>query len=354
MASILNIGLDIGNSDVKTSLTSTPSGYGEYNKIPYGASEALIYEGVNYVPDIERFPYVRDKTVDEKCFVLSLFGIAKEIVTLVSKKCNSAEEVQAKIDSVTHINLGVGLPPAHISNLRESLENYYRTNFGNGISFSYMTEETRKKKSNEILTYAGTYHFNNLKLNVLGVYPQDLAAALIAPSLQKKKDDENYFTNRYSVSGYYAIDIGGFTVDVVPIINKRPRVAECVSLEYGVLRLCGEIEKIVNREFDINLSDTQIQNVLIGEQTALSTEVIEAIESVAADWVTKIINQIRRGGLEFNAMPVIFLGGGSVLLKNQIESNKMIKQCEHTFISTVNANACGFKAFVQSEAAKKG
>lgn len=353
MTGILNIGLDIGNSDVKTSLSTTPSGYSEYKRIPYGANEALIFNGINYVPDIERFPYARDKTVDEKCFILSLFGIAKEIVTLLSKKCDSAEEVQKKINNISHINLGVGLPPAHISNLRESLESYYKENFGEGISFSYMTEDVRKKKSNDLLMYGGTYSFN-LALNFVGVYPQDLAAALIAPSLQKKRDDETYFTNRYSVSGYYAIDIGGFTVDVVPIINKRPRVSECVSLEYGVLRLCGEIEKIINREYDINLSDAQIQNVLMNEQTALPSQVIETIEDVAADWVTKIINQIRRGGLEFNATPVIFLGGGSVLLKNQIESNKMIKQCEHTFITTVNANACGFKAFVQSEAAKKG
>ena len=353
MANVINIGLDIGNSDVKTSLTTTPSGYGEYNRVPYGATEVLAYEGVNYVPDIERFPYQRDKTVDEKCFILSLMGIAKEIVTTFSKKSESAEEVQKRIDGLSYINLGVGLPPAHISNLRDSLEKYYRENFGDGVTFSYTTEERRKKKTNDILAYAGTYNFH-LKLNALGVYPQDLAAALIAPSLQKKKDDDNYFTNRYSVSGYYAIDIGGFTVDVVPIIDKRPRVSECVSLEYGVLRLCGEIEKIVNREFDTNLTDQQVQNVLMGEKTALSPAVVQTINDIASDWVSKIINQIRRGGLEFNATPVIFLGGGSVLLKNQIEANKMIKQCEHTFITTVNANACGFKAFIQNEAMRKG
>ena len=64
--SIINVGVDIGNSDSKTPHSTTYSGFTETSAIPYGATEALIFKGVVYVPDIERFPYVKDKTRDSK------------------------------------------------------------------------------------------------------------------------------------------------------------------------------------------------------------------------------------------------------------------------------------------------
>lgn len=41
---IINLGLDIGNYDVKTVNTSTPSGFNVFTTKPYGVSEYLLYE----------------------------------------------------------------------------------------------------------------------------------------------------------------------------------------------------------------------------------------------------------------------------------------------------------------------
>ncbi len=339
MNKTINMGLDVGNFDTKTQFTSTCSGFNEFSKIPYGTTEALIINGTCYVPDLERFPYVRDKTDDNKCFILSLFGIAKDIIASLSGKCETEEELQRKINEIKTVNLGVGLPPAHMSLLRDKLIAYYKERFGDGITFSY---------------YSGVGSFQpqeyrfNISLGVIGVYPQDLAAALIAANLCRKTNDPNFLTNKYRESGYYAIDIGGYTVDVVPIVNGIPRVSECVSYELGILRLYGQIDKDVNNEFGYPINDTNIQNVLEGKATALKPEVIEMINDEANEWVNKIINQIRRGGLEFNAMPVIFLGGGSALLKKAINSNKIVSNCEHIFLTNPRANAIGYKAFISN------
>lgn len=340
------VGLDVGNYDTKTTHSTTSTGYGEYSKIPYGSTEALSYNNIYYVPDTERFPYVRDKTGDEKCFILSLFGIAKESLLTIANTahCETPEELEEKIGELEVVHLGVGLPPAHISALSDKLKAYYKNYFKGGVDFSWYGQV----KDMPIHIY--DFHVN---LGSIEVYPQDLTAALIAANMVHKQNDPNYITNRYAMSGYYAIDFGGYTVDVVPIERNVPRVKDCVSLELGVLRLYADIEKVVNREFELTLPDSIIQSVLMDEPTSLQPETKQLIKDEASEWVNQVFNQIRRGGLEFNAMPIVLLGGGSTLLRSQIENNKFIKNCEHTYISNPNANALGYYAFLKNSLIKK-
>jgi plasmid segregation protein ParM len=335
---IANIGLDVGNHDTKTPNSVTNSGFSKFPKIPFAADEALFYNGSWYVPDVERFPYRRDKTTDDKCFILSLFGIAKEIVTKASNTCATEEEIKERVESIGYINLGVGLPPAHMITLKEKTIEYYTTYFGNGIEFTYVAKDIEG-------VVPGRYDFN-LKLNCVEVFPQDLSAAMVAPDILKRTKDDTFITKKYKLSGYYAIDIGGYTVDVVPIINGKPRVADCISLEYGVLRLYGEVVKIINQEYGISLSNEIIEHVLKNEATALNQKVIDRIYDVTTEWVTRIINEIRKMGLEFNATPVLFLGGGSKLLKKYINTNAIIKDCEHSFVTDPKANAIGYKKYL--------
>ena len=83
---IINLGLDIGNYDVKTVNTSTPSGFNVFTTKPYGVSEYLLYEGKYYIPSMDRFAYVQDKTKNENAFVMSLFGISKELIARAKKE----------------------------------------------------------------------------------------------------------------------------------------------------------------------------------------------------------------------------------------------------------------------------
>lgn len=336
---IVNIGLDVGNFDTKTPLSVTNSGFSKFTKIPFGSDEALYLDGSWYVPDAERFPYSRDKTVDDKCFILSLFGIAKEIMTAVSQTCSNVNQVVEKIENVGYVNLGVGLPPAHMMTLNDKLISYYKEHFGEHVEFVYYSRTTNGLGE-------GRYNFN-LKLSNVMVFPQDLTAALAAAKILRKTKDPEFLTIKFKKAGYYAIDIGGYTVDVVPIVEGKPQVANCLSLELGVLRLYGEIAKIINQEFGITLTNEIIENVLQGTPTVIKEDVISRINDITTEWVTRIINEIRKMGLEFNAVPVLFLGGGSALLKTYINKNVIISGCEHSFLTNPKANAIGYKEYLK-------
>ena len=100
------IAIDHGNKLIKVP-THEPftAGVQESESPPYGG-ETLKYQGKYYTLSDKRIPYHRDKTEDERFFILTLFAIAYELQAMGSYSPN-----------VMRIQLAVGLPPAHYSGL---------------------------------------------------------------------------------------------------------------------------------------------------------------------------------------------------------------------------------------------
>ena len=73
------IGMDHGNRLIKL-VKSEPftCGLAESEVRPYG-TDVLSYKDKYYQLSDQRIPYHRDKTEDDRYFILTLFGIAKEI-----------------------------------------------------------------------------------------------------------------------------------------------------------------------------------------------------------------------------------------------------------------------------------
>ena len=69
-----------------------------------------------YTLSQQRIPYMRDKTKDDRFFILTLFGIGMELEL----------EGQRPRNEITKVNLPVGLPPAHYG----SLDVYRRQHMG--------------------------------------------------------------------------------------------------------------------------------------------------------------------------------------------------------------------------------
>lgn len=117
------IAIDHGNYAVKTPHFSFISGLTEHTVKPPMAEEVLEYNGKYWSLTGQRLPYMRDKTRDDRYFILSLFAIAKE---LSAAGANTAFE---------QIDLAVGLPPEHYGMLRERFAQYFRR-FGT-VNFAY-------------------------------------------------------------------------------------------------------------------------------------------------------------------------------------------------------------------------
>lgn len=325
------LGIDVGNYDTKSQHTTAPSGFeGPTPEKPLLAGEYLEVDGKYYVPTTERFAYEKDKTRSERCLILTLFSIAKEIHYAVTKSKNnlSHEDTQRLISNVKEIGLGVGLPPTHYTRARiDELISYYRSHMCNGIKFTW-----------------NDYTFN-ITLKACKVYPQGGSAAT---------ESENAFSGKYP--DYYVIDIGGYTVDIVKFKRDKKTGHEGVdgkwsSKEEGVLIMFDDLISKVQMNYDITLDNAIIESVLNGEETILSEDVIAFIKENAQKHANMIIDIVRQLGVEFKASPVLFAGGGSLLLKEYILNNVLINKKSTIFLSDPCANAKGYARFLKQEVA---
>ena len=98
----ITIPLDHGNRNMKTAEEVFTSGLVESDLKPV-LGEYLQYNGKYYSLTGERIPYMRDKTLDDRFFILTLFGIGKEL----------ERRTQPQKDTIYQVELPVGLPPKH-------------------------------------------------------------------------------------------------------------------------------------------------------------------------------------------------------------------------------------------------
>ena len=118
------IAIDHGNKQVKTVHgNAIVSGVQKSKTRPYGR-DVLKYSGSFYTLSAQRIPYQKDKTTDERFFILSLFAIAEEI-----------EAQGAYISGLMPIDLAIGLPPAHFGAQNKAFVRYFKRK--EPIYFSY-------------------------------------------------------------------------------------------------------------------------------------------------------------------------------------------------------------------------
>lgn len=307
-------GIDVGNYDTKSPHTTTPSGYeGPYTEKQLLAKEWLCLDGKYYVVTSERLYYMADKTQDERCLVLTLISIAKEILYKITKDTEDHDAVQEKISRIDRIALGAGLPIAHYrkSDVKK-LTDYYTKHMGNGIAFDF----------NE-------YHFQ-FTLEAVRIYPQGgAAAASIGGSVLSE-----YRT-------YYIFDIGGYTLDIAQFVDGKP-TKDMHSLELGIITLYDSIIDKVYKDYDMTVDYSLIEDVLSERAHVLPDNVVEVILDMTNRHATKIISAMRQAKIAFTSYPCIFVGGGSIVLKKYILSNSQIRRDIVHFVSDTRANAKGY------------
>lgn len=298
------IAIDHGNKQVKT-IHCPPfvSGLAESTTKPFGTN-ILKYQNRFYTLSNQRIPYMRDKTEDERFFVLTLFGIAGEIL---DRNCYEEEAMR--------IQLAVGLPPAHYGAQHKAFAEYFS---GRGVvNFQY---------------HGNTYA---IYIDDVKCYPQAYAAAVTC-----LKDLIVY-------PRVLIVDIGGFTADYLLMRNGAADLSVCDSLENGVILLYNRISAKVNAEFNMLLQEQDIDAILKGQGTSYPLNVASLVEQMAQDFVNDMINRLREQMLDLSAGVVVFVGGGAILLQKQIENSGKIGKA--MFVEDIQANARGYELLYQSE-----
>lgn len=109
------ISVDHGNKSIKTPNTLFTSGLISSEGLQGFKTDYICWNGRYYTLTEQRISYLRDKTEDERFYVLTLFAIAKEL------ERRKAAETLDPID----ITLLIGLPPAHYEQLHSRFEQYF-------------------------------------------------------------------------------------------------------------------------------------------------------------------------------------------------------------------------------------
>ena len=95
----------------------------EHTVPPPILDDCIEYAGRYWTLSESRIFYMRDKTQDDRYFILTLFAIAKEL------------EKKRYTSPVVSVDLAVGLPPEHYGVLKDRFAAYFKRN--KPVRFSY-------------------------------------------------------------------------------------------------------------------------------------------------------------------------------------------------------------------------
>ena len=298
----ITIPLDHGNRNMKTAEEVFTSGLVESDLKPV-LGEYLEYKGKYYSLTGERIPYMRDKTLDDRFFILTLFGIGKEL----------ERRTQPQKDTIYQVELPVGLPPKHYGALFEKFGQYFVRPGVQRFTFNkreYLVQITKA-----------------------AVFPQDYAAAMtIYPQIA-------------TYNRVVTVDIGGFTLDYLLLREGRPDLSVCDSLEKGVITLYNRIIYCVSSDFDMLLEDTDIDTIILGKNSDYSDSVIRLVKQMTKQYVDDFLGALRERGIDLKTGCIVFIGGGAKLLREYLENTDKIGKC--VFVEDICANAKGYEILYQ-------
>lgn len=281
------ISIDHGNKQIKTNHRTFVSGLRESDTKPPFGKDVLFYKGKYYTLTDQRIPYMRDKTADERYFILTLFAVAFELAGTEYRK-----------DEIVDVQLAVGLPPAHYGAQYERFENYFL--------------------NRDIIDFQLDGRPYSVFISTAICFPQAYAA--IMPIYQRI----------HSYSKVAVLDIGGFTADYLLVKNGEADLSACDSLDNGVITLYNGIKSKVNADFDILLDESDIDAILKDTPTDFDESVIRIVQEQAQQFINDLFGKLRERMIDLRSGKAVFVGGGSILLKKQIEASGKVA---HRFLS---------------------
>ena len=246
---------------------------------------------------------MRDKTKDERYFILTLFAIAKEL------------KHAGELAPFASLDLAVGLPPEHYGMLKTKFSQYFKRQ--GAVNFVYNEKPV------------------SISIRNVFVYPQAYAAIV---------QDKDKVLGSLRM---FIIDVGGYTTDVLLLQNGKPDMRFCRSLETGIIPMSNDIVGKVSALHDMRLEDYHISAVLSGKETILPEDVKKLIRETAAQYATDILDKLRELQVDLRSNPAIFIGGGSILFRSILERSELVAKA--AFTTDPKANAIGYEILAHGQ-----
>ena len=126
-------------------------------------------------------------------------------------------------------------------------------------------------------------------------------------------------------------------------------MAVCTSLYDGVNSLFQRINEQIRSKGFMNIPDAIIEGILLGDEKIsqdCSQERIDLVRVNAEQFAHELVGEISQTGLDLIGNQTVFVGGGSILLREYIEKTCMVSN--PFFVDNVKANAQGYKLLYQN------
>lgn len=287
------IGIDHGNGFMKTVGSVFISGVDTYKTEPPMLENVLKYDDAYHVIGENRKAYDPDKTKTMDYYYLTLAAIAREI------------ELRKYPRKDGSFILACGLPIEFFGSQKGSFRDYL------------------SQKKEVFFSYCGRDY--QIKIKKVLLFPQGFAA--IAPQIPTIEARTN------------VLDVGSKTLDVIPLVDKKPVLSKCVSLPLGILTGVDNIQKAVRMKYNMELEDYTVQSVLQMRTKEVPAELVEVIQEQTREYVRKALERLEQSGISLRFQNCRFCCGGALVFKNygSLTGNNI------SFHTDIHANAKGFE-----------
>lgn len=296
------IGIDHGWSYIKTANDVFKSGVKEITTEPAFFDDVLEFKGKFYKIGTCRMEVKKNKVVTPEYYYLTLAAVAKEL-----KRRDKSE---------ARVVIAAGLPASRYGDEKKSFQSYLMQNAECYFKF---------EGENFHVFFDKAY-----------VYPQCYPAVI----------------DRLPVLGAKAVvvDIGSWTIDIVPILNRKPDESGVCSIPQGIITCMRAINKECMRQFGEQIDESEITQYMITRKTMLPDAYQKIMDAEFNRFIQVVLGSLREEQVSLMTTPVIYVGGGAVLMKNFGD----LMFGHSGFNTDVRANAIGYETLARLALSKGG
>lgn len=290
------IGVDVGYGNTKTAHTCFSSGIKKLPGKPPIATRVIETTAGFYSVGCTKVSVQKSKTDDELMRVLTMAAIAEEL-----KKNNV---------TVADVYLGVGVPLTRMGAEKQAFLDYYNEN--RRLIFKY-----------EDVQYSVT-------LLSVDVFPQGYAGVV---SLMKDFH-----------KSALVIDIGSWTVDILPLMEFIPDQTRCKSLPHGTITCMNDINEALRQNLGQDADETTIKDVMINGTADIPEEYLLIIKNGLVTYTTSLMDEIRALGFNSDLTQYVFIGGGASIMKHFLPASE---KTNALILDNVYINAKGYEDLIR-------
>ena len=257
----------------------------------------LTYNGRYYLIGEGHKEFIAEKIKDEDYYLLTLVAIAKEL--------KEAELTEA------NIVLAAGLPLTWTSGQKKEFAAYLGKN--KEVDFNYKKVD---------------YH---ITIDDVRIYPQGYAAiAEFAASMKGVN---------------LVADIGNGTMNVLYMVNGRPRSGKMYTEKFGTYQCTLAIREMFMQKTQREINDAIIEEVLCTGTATIPAADIKIIRMIAKEYVDGIFRRLREHGYDEGTMMLYITGGGGCLVKNfgRVNGDRV------KFVDDICAAAKGYEYLAEAQ-----